>query len=272
MRAMYFCIVLVLLRLQFPAFSQAPQRIVSLAPSVTETIYLLNQEDKLVGCTNYCTLAVNDGVELIGSTVDVNVEKIYSLNPDLVITMLMTKQQDLETMRKLGIRVVVIPTPVSFNEICDQTMQVAEMLHCSEKAREIVENVKTQVDSLKKVAIHEFKKQKFFFQIGANPLFTVLENTFMNDFITYCNGENIAKGLKHGTITREHVLVKNPDVILIATMGGFGESEMENWKIFEGLRAVKNNKVFLIESETSCSPTPDNFLRAYTEIINHLIK
>lgn len=259
-----------LLVVNLVVYAQVPQRIVSLAPSVTETIYLLDEAEKLVGCTSYCNLALNDGVAEIGSTVDVNVEKIFSLQPDLVITMLMTKQQDLETMRKLGIKVVVVPTPVSFDEICEQTHQIAEIIGCSEKSHQIVKEIKKQVDSLKLVSKTSFRKQKFFFQIGANPVFTVLENTFMNDFITFCNGENIAGGMKRGTITRESVLLKNPDVILIATMGGFGESEMNSWKNFDGLNAVKNNQIFLVSSETSCSPTPDNFLQAFSEIVNQL--
>jgi len=267
----YFCCFCFFWVVSFATFAQnVPQRIVSLAPSLTEIVYLLDEADKLVGCTGYCTHAINDGVEEIGSTVDVNVEKIVSLQPDLVITMLMTKQQDLETLKKLGIKVEVIPTPVSFDEICEQTHQIAEIIGCTENAQQIIEKIKGQVDSLKQLSKRSFKKQKFFFQIGANPVFTVLENTFMNDFITFCNGENIAGGMKRGTITRESVLLKNPDVIIIATMGGFGESELNTWKNFDGLNAVKNNKIFLVPSETSCSPTPDNFLKAFSDILNQL--
>ncbi|GAB1451727.1 hypothetical protein MASR2M47_17830 [Draconibacterium sp.] len=82
-----------------------------MAPSITENIYLLGAQDKLVGCTSYCTLAVNDGKEIVGSTIDINMEKVMMLKPDLVLAMTLTKPQDIETMKRLGIKVVLIPTP-----------------------------------------------------------------------------------------------------------------------------------------------------------------
>ncbi len=92
----------------------------------------------------------------------------------------------------------------------------------------------------------------------------------MNDFIIFCNGENIADDLTRGTMTRESVLLRNPDVIIIATMGGFGKDEMDIWKSYKGLKAAETGKIFLVDSETSCSPTPDNFLKAFRDIFANL--
>jgi iron complex transport system substrate-binding protein len=89
----------------------------------------------------------------------------------------------------------------------------------------------------------------------------------MNDFILLCNGENIANGLTKGSVTRESVLMKNPDVIIVATMGGFGAEEQKTWQSYSGLKAAKNNKIFLIDSETACSPTPVNFAKAFSDVV-----
>ena len=245
------------------------KRVISLAPSITEILYQIGSEDKLVGCTSFCTPAIEDGVEQVGSAVEVNIEKILSLQPDLVLTMLMTKTQDLETMRRLGINVIVMPTPLSFDEICEQTVQIGKLTGNSGVSQRLVEDVKHKVDSLKQKNL-SLNRSKIFFQFGANPVFTVLEGTFMNDFITFCNGENIASGMKHGTITRESVLTKNPDVMIIATMEGLGEEEMEVWQRYKVIEAVKNGKIFLVDSETACLPTPGSFLKALTEITNNL--
>ena len=59
--------------------AQEVKRVVSLTPSITENIYLIGESNKLVGCTNYCTLAVKDKVEQVGSAVEVNVEKKFCL-------------------------------------------------------------------------------------------------------------------------------------------------------------------------------------------------
>jgi ABC-type Fe3+-hydroxamate transport system substrate-binding protein len=269
--ANHFCrmnkIISILLFLPLFGFAQNANRIISLAPSITETLYLIGAQDKLVGCTTFCTLAIADGKEQIGSTVDVNIEKILMLKPDLVLAMLLTKPQDIETMRKLGIKVEIIPTPKNFSEICNQTIQIAKLTGNENAAREIVQKTKNEVDSLKLKCRKHPKKLKIFFQLGSNPIFTVLENTFMNDFILLCNGENIANGLTKGSVTRESVLMKNPDVIIVATMGGFGAEEQKVWKSFDGLKAAKNNKIFLIDSETACSPTPVNFARAFADVV-----
>ncbi|TNF42799.1 MAG: hypothetical protein EP310_05505 [Bacteroidetes bacterium] len=254
---------------QSEVLAQQVKRIVSLAPSITENLYLIGAGGKLAGCTSYCTMAVQDGVQQIGSTIDVNIEKILSLKPDLVLTMLMTKPQDVEAMRKLGIRVEILPTPKNFEEICEQTLQIARLTGNEKTAEQVVSSAREQVESLK-IKMKNKPRQKVFFQLGANPVFTVLPNTFMNDFILFSNSENIANGMKTGIITRESVLSKNPDVIFIATMGGFGEEEKKVWESYKGLKAAESKKVFLIDSETSCSPTPDNFAKAFADIVINL--
>ena len=250
----------------FSSFSQSAKRVVSLAPSITENIYLIGAENRLVGCTSYCTQAVADGVQQVGSTVEVNIEKILTLRPELVITMMMTKPQDVETLRKLGIRVEVMPSPKNFSEICEQTLLIAKWIGHENAAKQVVNNAKHIVDSLKQLGIQKPSKTDVFFQLGASPVFTVLDNTFMNDYILMCHGENIFKGLNKGIVTRESVLLKNPEVIIIATMGGYGENEQKVWQSYKGLKAAENKRIFLIDSETACSPTPANFVSALTDV------
>lgn len=254
---------------QTDGFAQPVKRIVSLAPSITENLYLVGAGNKLVGCTSYCTLAVNDGVQQIGSTIDVNVEKILLLKPDLVLTMQLTKPQDIEALRKLGIKVEVFVTPKNFDEICNQTVEIARLSGNLKTAGMVIEKAKQQVDSLKNLMRNK-PKRTIFFQLGANPVFSVLPNTFMNDYITFANASNIANGMKTGIITRESVLSKNPDVIFIAEMGGFGVKEKEVWESYKGLKAAATKSIWIIDSETSCSPTPENFAKAFADVVKYL--
>ncbi|WP_340114786.1 ABC transporter substrate-binding protein [Maribellus mangrovi] len=258
-------VLLLLLLINWSAFAQKVQRVVSLAPSVTEIIYLIDAQEKLVGCTSYCQVADEDTVAVVGNAVEVNIEALYALQPDIVLAMKLTKQQDVAAMEKLGIKVELMESPRNFEEICGQTLHIAKILGETEKAHKVVSLAKQRVHEIKQLAQKQ-EHNKIFFQLGANPVFSVLDNTFMNDYITICNGENIAAGLTKGTITRESVLLKDPDVIIIATMGGFGEEEMKVWKSYSGIEAVKNEKVFLIDSETSCSPTPSSFVSALEDV------
>lgn len=270
----FYCIILAVFILLFSVsgFTQNVKRVISLAPSITENIYLMGAQNKLVGCTSYCTQAVAAGVTQIGSAINVNIEKIFALQPDLVLTMQLTKPQDLETMKKLGLNVVTIPTPKSFDEICKQTIQIGKLIGSEKSAQNVIQETKQTVNEITQKSEQLLKKQKVFFQIGADPIFTVLQNTFMDDYILLTNTENIANGLTKGTITRESVLVKNPDVIIIATMGGFGKEEQKVWNNYSGISAVKNNKVFLIDSDRACSPTPLNFAKALEDVYQFVIQ
>ena len=73
----------------------------------------------------------------------------------------------------------------------------------------------------------------------------------MDDYITYAGGINIASDMKRGTITRESVLLRNPDVIVLVTMGNVSEDEKKTWEKYHYLNATKNKKIFSIDSEIS---------------------
>lgn len=242
------------------------KRIVSLSPSLTENIYLLGAQDRLVGCTSYCTAAVADGKQVVGSAVNINVEKIVTLKPDLVLTMQLTGLADIETLKRLGIKVEVIHTPRSFVAICNQFVDMGQMVGKTEYAKQLVKEQKLLIQNLQAKYPVNGLKQKVFFQIGANPVFAVLKNTFMDDFIEMAGCVNIIDREKIGTVTREAVVLRNPDVIIIATMGGIGEGEKAKWLELEQMNAARNKKIFLIDSEIACTPTPVNFAKSMEKI------
>ena len=254
----------------FCGFAQVKQKIVSLAPSITDNLYLIEAQDLLIGCTSYCLNAVDDGREIVGTAVNVNVEKIASLQPSLVLSMQLTKPQDIEALERLGTKVVKFTTPASFDEICTQLIDLGSLIGKAEYALRIVKKEKEAVDKLKERAHQNAGVQKIFFQIGANPVYTVIPNTFMDDYISFSGGVNIAAGLTKGSVTREAVVLQNPDIIIIASMGGFDQEEKENWKNFKEINAVKSNRIFVIDSELACTPTPLNFRKSLEIIFGYL--
>lgn len=239
--------------------AQTPQRIVSLAPSLTKSLYYLNAEKALVGHTTYCNIAKDDGKEIVATAVQVNVEKVITLKPDLVVVHSMTRPQTIDLLRKAGLRVELFNTPKTFEEVCAQFVRLGKIVGKEESAQKIVTQTKKEVDSIQNLYAGQPLKNMFF-QIGARPLFTVLDNTFMADYIILSGGKNISSGLSVGTITREFVLSKNPDVIIIVDMGIVGEDEIEIWKSYPDLKAVKTGKIFFVESDMASTPNPVDFL------------
>jgi ABC-type Fe3+-hydroxamate transport system substrate-binding protein len=236
------------------------RRIVSLAPSLSQSLYYLEAQDNLVGCTSYCETAKKDRKPIVASAVKPNLEKIISLKPDLVVVAGLTDPKDIETLRKFGIRVEIFPSPKSFAGICDQFICLGALVGKKEKACAIVEECKRKISDI--TAKIKWKgTPKVFFQIGADPLFAVIPNTFMDDYIRFLGGENIAKDLKRGTVGREFVIAKNPDYIFIATMGITGEEEKKIWSKYSNLNAAKNNRIFIVDSDVACQPTPITFVQ-----------
>ena len=260
-------ITLVTISLTYSVFGQTPTRIVSLAPSLTKNVYFLEQQHKLVGCTSYCDTAVANGKEVVASAVKVNIEKVVSLKPDLVITTTMTNPETLDMLKKFNIRVETFPTAKSFDEICKQTIRLGQIIGAESNAKRIVTQSETKIKSLASSTRND-KSPTVFFQIGAKPLFTVIPGTFMNDYILLAGGKNVVTTTKTGTITREAVIASNPDVIFIVTMGIVGNEEKNVWESYSTLNAARNKKIFIIDSNDACTPTPVTFVKTLERVIN----
>lgn len=240
-------------------FGQSFKRIISLAPSLTQSLYYLGAQDILVGRTSYCVAAENDNKPVVATAVRLNIEKAIALKPDLVLVLGLTDAQDIETLRKFGIKVEVFDSPRSFKEICDQFIHLGEVVGKASEAKQIVVESINKIEEIQKQR-RDDKSPKIFFQVGSNPLFTVTPNTFMDDYITLIGGENISSELTKGIIGREFVVAKNPDYIFICTMGLASEQETKVWKSYTSINAVKNNNLYTIEADLACQPTPITFV------------
>jgi iron complex transport system substrate-binding protein len=214
---------------------------------------------KLVGCTNYCKTNNEDNVKVIANAIQVNMEQLYSLKPDLVLAMGLTSPETFDMMKKLGIRYIKFETPKNFEEICQQYIETGKLLGFENKARKVTEGEKAKLENLK-LKIPKEIKPKIFIELGVKPLFAVIPNTFMHDYIITLGGINIATDASCGIISRETILMKNPDAIFITAMGTSEIDEVKTWKSYEQLKASKNNRIFTLDSDMACSPCPDTYI------------
>jgi ABC-type Fe3+-hydroxamate transport system substrate-binding protein len=246
--------------------SKEPMRIVSLAQSLTQNLYYLESDSyQLIGCTSYCKPKKN--TEVVASAVTVNIEKVLTLKPDLVVVTSITKPKTIDKLRDLGIRVELFPTPRNFNEICTQFVELGKLIGATEKADSIVKRSVEKVESLRK-KIKPGQSPRMFIQIGANPLYSVYPDLFMNDYFLFAGAKNIASDFKMGSITREAVMMRNPEIIFVVTMGIVGNEEKQIWEKQTMLSASKNKKIFLLDSDEACTPTPVTFAKTLEAIIH----
>lgn len=250
--------------------SSSPQRIISLGPTLSKQIYLLGAEDKLVGITTYCPEPhPAQKKEKVGTLLDADLEKILQLKPDLVLATSLTDAKTEEKLKNLGIRVVDFPLARNFSQICDQFLELGRIVGKENEAQEIIRRIEMEVDIIKE-EVRNSSKPKVFVQVGAEPLFTMSEGSFFNDYIEFAGGINIATDTKGGLYSQELVLQNNPDVIIITAMGIAGEREKELWENFPNLKAAKNNRIYIVDADRFCSPTPVEFVQALEEMVKIL--
>jgi len=245
-----------------------PHRVISLGPVLTKTIYLLGAGDRLIGDTTYCEDPPTTPKEKIGSLIQVNVEKIISLKPDLVLASQFTKEKQIRILRQFNIRVEPFKNPKTFEEICTNTLRLGRLIGASDKAEKIIATARARLAKVQDL-IAGLPPKKVFIQIGIKPLHTANEKSFVNEFIRFSGGINIAAHQNSGVYSREKVVEQNPDVILISTMGSSksaGITEKQQWMSFNSMGAVKHKAIYLLDSEIICSPTPLIFARGVREI------
>jgi ABC-type Fe3+-hydroxamate transport system substrate-binding protein len=252
------------------ATDQSPRRIVSLGPTITEKLYLLGAQDELVGVTTYCERPPEARAkEKIGNVTQVNIEKVVQLKPDLVLATPLTGERTAERLKHLGLRVVVFKDPNSFAEMNQQFLELGRIVGRAEQANEIVRASEQKVERIKS-RVKGLPRPKVFVQIGARPLFTATKDSFLNDFIEFAGGTNIAAGAKTGLYSREEVLWQDPDVIIVVTMGLAAENEKKGWRRFKSISAVKHDRIVKMDPYKTCSPTPETFVEALEEMAKAL--
>jgi ABC-type Fe3+-hydroxamate transport system substrate-binding protein len=247
--------------------SPFPQRIVSLVPNITEELYLLGVQDRIVGVTIYCQRPPEaQNKERVGAVVEVNVEKILSLQPDLVIASPLTDQKQIQKLRDLGMQVEIFQPPEDFEGLCSGFLQLSRLVGGEQKAREIIKQASRDIDHIKG-KVKELPRPRVFIQIGEKPLVAAGGDSFIDDFVAFAGGVNIAHEVKTSVYSREEVVKRNPDIILIAKMGIAGEREKEQWATYTTIKAVQTDQIYTVDPYRFCSPTPLNFVESVRELV-----
>ncbi|MCP3940681.1 MAG: ABC transporter substrate-binding protein [Desulfobacteraceae bacterium] len=246
------------------------QRVISLSPIITKTIYLLGAQEKLIANTTYCNIPAQARFkEKIGSVIQMNIEKIISLEPDLVISSALSREKQLIILEKQSIPLLRTHNPKTFEQICEMTLKIGNALGKAQEARLIVDKARNKANKILQETL-ALKKPKVFLQIGLKPLHSANKEMFINEYIRYTGGINIAAEESSGIYSRERVIRENPDLILIATMGTSkkaGELEKQGWMSFKSINAVKKNRVHVVDPEWICSPTPSTFIKGLKLIL-----
>jgi len=237
-----------------------PTRVIALAPSITEIIYDLGQEKRLVGVTQYSTYPSEaELLPRVGSYVRLDIEKIVALKPDLCLA---TKDGNpkhiVDKIVSLGIPVYVI-NPQNLQQIMDTITRLGSLLHAEQTAAALVSDMEKRIGQVQARVKNMPDRPRVFFQIDAEPLFSAGTDTFIHELIELAGGINTTAGeVSYPRYSWEDIIVLQPEIVLISSMAGGLAPEylLNSWKKWNLLSAVKNNQIFVVDAELFDRPTP----------------
>jgi len=239
---------------------KAYQRIVSLAPNITEILFTLGLGDRLIGVTQHCNYPAEAlSKTRVGSYIDLSIEKILSLKPDLVIaTADGNEKGSVERLAGFGIPVLVT-NPKNLNEVYETIETIGRMIKQEPRAVDLVRSLKKRADRIIQACSH-LSHPRVFLQINEHPLITVGKDTFHHNLIQLAGGINLSgqETLKYPKYSLEQVLRLSPEVILITSMerGVVAERKKERWQQWKQLPAVRQGRIHILNSDLLDRPSP----------------
>jgi len=247
----------------FVAFAQAasgtqPQRIISLAPSVTETVFALGFGNRLVGVTTYCDFpAEAQKLPKIGGFMNASLEVIVAKRPDLVIGVSSaTDPVKAREMERLGLKVTLISL-ASVSDILSSIKSIARLLGNPAAGENLVRNITRQFEKVKK-RVAPAPRRSTLLAVGLRPLVAVGGKNFVDELITLAGGENIAGNAAQPwlNLPDEYVVARAPQVIIEAGLGSDRGESAKHWADLKSIPAVKEQRVSIYPSDKILRPGP----------------
>ncbi len=232
-----------------------PQRVVSLSPAVTEIIYALGAQDILVGRTDFCEYPPEaQAIPSIGGISNLNIEKILSLDPDLVISGSMVGKKVTDQMDQMGVPMVCVIEKPRFEALYDNIAAIGKLVGREHEADSLNTLLKDRASQLP-TTHYPLPTVYYVVGFGAGGNFTAGGNTFINDIIRMAGGRNIAEDIDGWSYSLEALVKEDPDYIIVRREDSAAFCGM---KPYYNLGAVKEGQVIGIESGTLDLQVPRN--------------
>ena len=234
------------------------QRIVSLAPHITETLYAAGVGERLVGAVEYSDYPeAAKKLPRVGGYSRLDLETIAALKPDLAIGWASgNSPAHIEKLRALGIP-VYLAQPERIDDVAASLERYGELAGTQVTARAAATTFRSRLAELR-TQYGTRPKVRTFYEIWKQPLTTIGGAQVISDAIRLCGGENIFADLKPlaPKVTVEAVLAADPEVIVASGMGESRPEWLDDWRQWKSMTAVKRGNLFFIPPDLIQRHTP----------------
>jgi iron complex transport system substrate-binding protein len=228
------------------ADAATPRRIVSLAPSVTETLFALGAGPEVVGVSQYCDYPAEvRKLPRVGSFLTPNLEAIIALRPTLVIGLgLSSDQREIRALNSMGYPVLLV-SDASLDEIETSIAAVGARIGREVEARDLVSKIRAQVATVSE-RLSSSQVVRALMLVGHQPIVAVGRGTFLNQLLGLARADNIAavSGQEWPQLSLEYIIAMRPEVILDGSMGNDPSSPSQFWQKYQTIPAVSEHRVF----------------------------
>ncbi len=237
-----------------------PQRVVSLAPSITEIIYALGQQHRLKGVTLFSDYPdAAKKLPTVGSYVHLDLEKIVALRPDLCIAIKDGNPKGvIDRLDSLKIPVYAVD-PKNLDSVMETLQEIAQLLGADDTAEFLIRSMKSRIGRVISRIATTDSRPRVFFQIGISPIISVGSDTFIHEIIVLAGGKNLAEGrIPYPRFSQEQVLGLSPEVFILTSMARTGafEKVKARWERWPQLDAVRSGRIHLVDSNLFDRPSP----------------
>jgi len=257
--------LLAALLVSFSAWSEQgttvkPKRIVSLAPSVTETLFALGAGDQLAGICTFCDFPREvERIDRIGSYLAPNVEAIIAKAPDVVIGVPPNSPVAVAALQRAGLRVVIVQVD-TLEQVEAAMRTIAHEAGREARGEALLEALRQRMAAVR-TRLEGAPQRRVLMVVGQNPLIAVGSGIFLNELITQAHGLNIAADTNQQwpRLSLEVAVAKQPEVIIDGSMGSEekGEAQLLGvWQSFPELPAVRNGRLYGRRSYALLRPGP----------------
>jgi iron complex transport system substrate-binding protein len=236
-----------------------PERIITLAPNLTEIVYAVGAGSRLVGNTTFCDYpAEAKQVTKVGDTLHPSIERIIALRPQLILVSTasqleaFTKQLDEQNIA------VYITDPHDLEGVFQSIQAIGELVDERDKATALVTSLRARASSVEEKAGKE-KSLSVFYQLSAEPLYTAGRDSFVTDLIRRAGGVSVTADVPGAwpRFSDEAALAARPEAIIMATGDSMGaEANVEVAEPLRGSPAVLNKRVYKINGDYLSRPGP----------------
>lgn len=233
-------------------------RIVSLAPNLTEIVYAVGAGDSLVGNTEYCDFpAEAKKVTKIGDTMHPSIERIIALKPQIVLVSTASQLEAFAKQLDQQGFAVYFTNPGSLDEVFRSIETLGDLFGHRDWAAAVAQDLRTRAAAVE-VAMQSVKPVRVFYQVSGEPLYTIGRNAYLTDLVRRAGGISVTADVPSAfpRFSDEAALAARPEAIILPSGGSMGTANSTVSVALKNSPAVLKNRVYKINDDYLSRPGP----------------